>query len=89
MEPQVFVVMGETGEYSDRTEWPVVAFFNEGAAQERVLALEAWCREHKVSMASVDFRNPRKSLVCPLDSCFQVSYTGTRYCVMVVPLATP
>ena len=32
----VWVVMGTTGEYSDRNEWPVRAFFDEAAAQEHI-----------------------------------------------------
>jgi hypothetical protein len=31
---KVYVVMGQTGEYSDRTEWPVVAYHDEARAKE-------------------------------------------------------
>jgi hypothetical protein len=32
--PMIYVVYGRTGEYSDRTEWPVRAFFTEQAAKD-------------------------------------------------------
>ena len=33
---KIYVVMGTCGEYSDRNEWPVVAFTDKHAAEERV-----------------------------------------------------
>lgn len=48
MDNQIYVVMGSTGEYSDRTEWPVLAYLNEGDAQECVKRFVAWAMEKGV-----------------------------------------
>lgn len=45
----VYVVMGETGEYSDRRDWPVCAYVDdEPAAQAHVLRAEEWLRVNNV-----------------------------------------
>lgn len=36
MENKIYVVMGTTGEYSDRSEWPVIAYFDEEKAKQHV-----------------------------------------------------
>lgn len=91
----VYVVMGMTGEYSDRNEWPVVAFMDKAAAEARVTALDAWLREHRMHYDdnvrvpfemryadNDDGTRPRT----PLDPNFGVDYTGTKYFIHEVPL---
>ena len=41
----IYVVMGTCGEYSDRTEWPVAAYTDEGLAKDHVKAATAKARE--------------------------------------------
>ena len=49
---KVWVVFGSTGEYSDRREWPVAAFFHVGTAQDRIRDCENWLLEHGCSRAA-------------------------------------
>ncbi len=89
MGENIFVVMGSTGEYSDRQDWPVLAFVDEQAAQSHVLKLDAWLREHRAHMDDdirVDYRR-RHELQNPDDPLMLVDYTGTRYSVMSVRMA--
>lgn len=89
---KVFVVMGETGEYSDRKEWPVIAYLDEASAKNHVLALDAWLREHRMHMDGTDFLQyefRQNKPATDLDSSFEVDYTGTRYYVMEVSLGVP
>lgn len=87
---RVWIVMGSTGEYSDRTEWPVVAFTSEDAAKARIEALgvrmqgmpkewheDRW--EHEDAM---------KAHMTALDPGFATDYTGTRYFIYDVPIAS-
>lgn len=41
---KIYVVRGSTGEYSDRTEWLVRAFYNERQSKEFILELDELCR---------------------------------------------
>lgn len=41
----IYVVMGQAGEYSERREWPVVAFEEEAAAQRFVEFASAYARD--------------------------------------------
>ena len=79
---KVFVVMGTTGEYSDRNEWPVRAFLDEAEAQALVLAAETASREAVAASGSAYRAGPT-----PLDPRHQSDYTGTRYFVYDVELA--
>lgn len=40
MAEKIYVVMGTSGEYSDRTEWPIVAYMSEERAKQKVLELD-------------------------------------------------
>jgi hypothetical protein len=82
----VYVVMGQTGEYSDRTEWVVVAYSNEADAQKHVENATRRAKELEVTkprnwealeahLASNEF-----------DPAMQLDYTGTRYYYMAVEL---
>lgn len=82
------VVMGTTGEYSDREEWPVRAFLDEAAARLFVARAEAWLRARNLHAgAGSDIWDDRTEAdASPFDAGLQVSYTGTRYYLMGVPL---
>lgn len=80
---EIYVVRGCTGEYSDRFEWLVRAFTEEGKAQEFVSKLDEWCRLHNVNRRDdrgkmVDYSH-RSKLASPLDPNFCCNYTGTWY----------
>ena len=42
---EIYVVMGTTGEYSDKTEWPVKAFFDLSKAEDVVVKATARAAE--------------------------------------------
>jgi hypothetical protein len=91
---EVFVVMGETGEYSDREDWAVRAFGSQAEAEALVRALDEWLNEHHVSrnyggQIDSDLRYGAGRLLCPLDPLFQLDYTGTRYYIITVPFGQP
>lgn len=88
MTQTLHVVMGTTGEYSDRREWPVRAFLSDAQAEEFVAVADAWLREHKLhSDHDGDLAGYFEGAIpCPFDSAFSVDYTGTSYYIMPVPL---
>ena len=88
----IYVVMGTTGEYSDRSEWPVVAFHTEKAANKRVKELADWAITKGVhtSQGGGDFNTrARVSKDCPGagGEYFRIDYTGIDWYVMPVRLA--
>lgn len=86
----VWIVMGTTGEYSDRSEWPVVACTSEEGAKARVAALDIrmqqmpqeWREDRLAHMDEI------KAHMAPLDGSFSMDYTGTSYFVYEVPVET-
>lgn len=44
----IFVVVGVTGEYSDRNEWYVVAYPDEKSANDHADAANLWLRENRM-----------------------------------------
>lgn len=74
---KVYVVIGTTGEYSDRMEWLVCGFLDEEKAKERVLLAEGFARD---SFISGEFnRYDDVEIKNPYDGKFQIDYTGTDY----------
>ena len=79
----VWLVMGATGEYSDRQEWPVRAYRDKSAAEREVMRLT---EESKALFARVGYgweshqrkaveeHGPRVG-----DPGFSMDYTGTSY----------
>jgi hypothetical protein len=86
---EVFVLFGQTGEYSDRQEWLVAAYATEAAAQAAVEHHEAWLRERGLSSCDGDISyDGRRDLVKPdWDPHLSVDYTGTRYYYARAPMA--
>ncbi len=84
MTQTLYVVMGTTGEYSDRSEWPVRAFIDETAAE--TLAVLATARAKEIE----DTKGNRYSSIPDganeHDQQMQMDYTGTKYYIMTVPL---
>jgi hypothetical protein len=84
----VFVVTGETGEYSDTSSWNVAAFLDKAQAEAFCESLNQWCRDHGVLMSlriTVTWEE-RYSLKNPLDPDFSCDYTGTQYHCFETPL---
>lgn len=82
----IYVVEGQTGEYSDHNEWPVKAFVNEEAAKTLVLNAQARAREIEIEKNNQDFSdggwytNPKPSrFVNQFDPNMSMDYTGTQY----------
>ena len=79
----VYVVMGSTGEYSDREEWAVVAFTSENAAKRRVE--EATRRANEIMVMRPSRYHAPEGLN-EFDPGMQMDYTGTSYSYMIVEL---
>ncbi len=84
MSIQIHVVMGSTGEYSDRRQWTVCAYQDkERAINHADLAkLEA----HKIEKARKDRYDYSEDDVNPYDLKMSMDYTGTDYYVISVDL---
>lgn len=83
MDAHVYVIRGETGEYSDRTDWTVKAFRTEMAAQDYLAKLVAWDAEHGArweEFAYEDEPNPSN----PFDPHYKRRYDGTTYHIEAV-----
>lgn len=85
----VFVVMGSTGEYSDRGEWSVVAYTVEADAKAHVERAQARAREIFQKFDGSTWGWEREKDPNEHDPNMCLDYTGTRYYVMPVPLARP
>jgi len=88
---KVYIVTGQTGEYSDHQSWDVAAYTDEKQAQKHVQLLETMCREHNVSEAHAKsglfrWEDMVKPFFSELDPGFCVDYTGTWYVVNDVQL---
>lgn len=81
----VFVVMGSTGEYSDRLEWAVMAYLDEAAAQEHVINAERRAKE--IFALRKGWRMP-EGVKNEFDLNMDMDYTGTSYFIYTVPLAS-
>ncbi len=79
----VYVVMGSTGEYSDRTEWPVKAYRNEERAKEHVVNAE---REAKKLQARYGIIGEIPKDANPYDTDMDMDYTGANYYYLSVEL---
>ena len=83
MSEKVYVVMGSTGEYSDRSEWPVVAFMDEEKAKQRVIDAERKAKELEVTRKD---RYRIEKGANEFDAEMQMDYTGTSYFYYTVGL---
>lgn len=86
----VYVVMGSTGEYSDRREWAVRAFLSKDDAERLVRDGDDWARTNGVSPNHMSgdhvyYEREEVAKSCPLGAC-DIDYTGVSWYVMDVPL---
>lgn len=77
----IFIVFGTTGEYSDRTEWPVKAFRDEQRAKDFVELLTSKSREiySEDNHSFKYWSEVAKHSKIPEDPNFRLDYTGTSY----------
>lgn len=83
---KVHIVIGTTGEYSDRYEWPVKAFLDVNRARDLVARASESAREYLDTVGYVFGGDADLSKVNPHDPHFKMDYTGTTYFVMTVEL---
>ena len=82
---QIYIVIGNTGEYSDFRQWNVCAYMSEKSARARVTELDMlmksigakWDQDGCVEA----MRNNERG-----DRSFEIDYTGTTYYYNVVEL---
>jgi hypothetical protein len=77
--------MGSTGEYSDRSEWAVMAYLDEAAAQAHVVNAERRAKEIFALRTGWQMPEGAKN---EFDPHMSMDYTGTSYFIYTVPLAT-
>lgn len=77
----VFVVMGTTGEYSDRDEWAVYWFTTEAAAMDYAARARIFANE---LLARGRYDADGKLRRSDLDPHFCMDYNGTDYFVVAV-----
>lgn len=89
---KVFIVFGQTGEYSDHVDWPVKGFTDKARAEsfefECTKAAKVWKEERDRRRSDPDFDwsyvggqqelKDEKAAV-PGDPSFRCDYTGTDY----------
>ena len=78
---KIHVVMGTTGEYSDRIEWPVAAYADEAMARAHVVVASAEAR--KLYKAS---QGEGVELGTAADPNRVIDYTGASYDIIEVDL---
>lgn len=86
---QVFIIEGNTGEYSDRTNWLVKAFLDEEAAQNFARELTSKLEELGLDVGCCgdwEEREVKSKEMKKLDPWFQNDYTGSHYCLLNVEL---
>ena len=98
MSATIHVVFGSTGEYSDRSEWPVRAFRDAAKAEAFEFMSTKWAHELKASIDAHGVCNEcygwddTKKTDCPRrqkpahDPSFRIDYTGTDYYTVRVEL---
>ena len=89
---KIHIVIGSTGEYSDRSEWMVAAYTEEEKAKTHVELANARARELGISFEdemvrlSYDESSKAAQAMKPLDHRCHISYTGTGYHLQKVNL---
>jgi len=81
---KAYVVMGATGEYSDREEWPVVAFYDLKKAEELVVkATQRAAELYKETESKYKYPEFGSN---KYDRGMRCDYTGTTYYIMDVKI---
>lgn len=86
---KVFIIEGNTGEYSDRTNWMVGAYLDQGAAESRIEFLRSEITRLGLNKGfSYDWeqRDKASKEMSEHDENFRCDYTGTHYYLLTVDL---
>lgn len=92
---KVYILFGETGEYSDHVEWWVRAYLDKDQATQECDKLNALCVEAGLFndwLKIADYAHREAALterIKPHDANAQTGYTGLLYGVGEVVLADP
>lgn len=87
MAKTIYVVMGSTGEYSDRSEWAVAAVEGKDGAEQYVKALQRQYESIPPKLKRDRWSNSERiKAIMTLDPCFDEDYTGTHWFLHEVPL---
>lgn len=85
---KIYVIVGSTGEYSDKNEWPVCFRFTLDEANQVIVELQRqadefkrWADEPENNAYSKEGEAKRAAMLDPSFSC---DYTGTTYHVWTV-----
>ena len=81
---KIYVVMGTTGEYSDRTEWGIVAYTDEKKAQEHVDNATRRSNELYATVGRYEYRDIRGQNEFDPDG--YNDYTGNSYYLLELDL---
>jgi len=77
---KIWIVEGRTGEYSDRSEWQVCAFYDENKAKEFVEELSDLARLTYVAAGGDAHEDTEEfKALQALDAKAGMDYTGTSY----------
>ena len=76
---KISIVMGTTGEYSDRSEWPVRAFLTARRAEKYALAAKQRADVIAQEHGGMDILQQKPN---ELDPGMRMDYTGTEYFVV-------
>ena len=82
----VYVVVGSSGEYSDRTEWGVVAFISEDAAKDHVEKATKRAKELEATRPTDWTKQADHFKSNEFDPDMKTDYTGTSYYYITVEL---
>ena len=80
---KIYLVVGETGEYSSHTEWPVIAYDDEAVAQRHIDLAKA--RADEIEGGKERYERPKEAN--EWDPEMQMDYTGTIYCLHEIVLS--
>lgn len=83
----LYVVTGATGEYADKSEWPVVAYTDEQDAQAKAVRCAQRAKSYELTRKGDPFAgNDPPAAYKDEDPYLRVDYTGTSYSVVKVPV---
>jgi len=86
---KIFIIQGNTGEYSDRCDWMVKAYFSQERAQKHMEILNNKLKELKLLEGfEGDWkqRDDNSKIMKQFDEQFMCDYTGSYYMLITVDL---
>jgi len=75
---KIYIVFGQTGEYSDHRDWIVAAYLNKSAAEKRVADCTMGAGKFVNSQLNWEWSEASEAKN-PYDEQMHVDYTGTNY----------